>query len=152
MQSLGLSLKSGRATAAKAVQARKQAEQEEVTSISMKPEGISISRYMPTAKPAEPNILSGEHTFSAAEDTCSAPIEETLDVITSIETALRENRKTIEAIKARREEMAQEYRQLGISLGSALFYLSKQIEDAMKDLRTNVLVSKSFTNGTKETI
>lgn len=131
MQSLGLSLASGRATAARAIRDGKQLEQMEIKRISMKPEGLDISRYMPVAEPAE-------CVFFSPEDISLAQIEEILSVITSFETVLFENRKNIEAIKVRREKLVQECRELSISLQSASSGLTKQFEDVMKDLRANL--------------
>ena len=128
MQSRRLSLTSGKTKAARATRSGEQTEQMETIGISMKPEGIDIARYMPFAEPAD-------HSVFSPQDIPMAQIEEILSVLTSFERVLFENRQNIEAIKARREELAQECRELSISFQSAASNVTEQFEAVIKDLR-----------------
>ena len=124
MQSRRRSLMSGRENVARDARGGEPPEQLETREISMKPEGIDIARCMPLAEPVEHGVFS-------PQDISLAQIEECLSILTSFERVLFENRQNIEAIKARREELAQECRELSISFQSASSDLAKQFEDVI---------------------
>ncbi len=141
--SKNVSLKPDRVDVASTMQAVKQVEQMETKSISMKPEGINIASLMPAVKQAEPDLPLVADKFSAS-------IERFLSAIKSSEMTLQEKRRQIEAIKARQEDLAHEYRRLGTSLDAASFDLAQQVNRVISDLGANVEDSKPLADGNKD--
>ena len=143
VESKNMSLKPDRVDVARTMQAVKQVEQMETKSISMKPEGLNIASHMGTVEQTEPD-------FPPVMDKFSASIERFLSVIKSVERALEEKGTQIEAIKARQEDLAHEYRRLGTSLDAASFDLAQQFNRVISDLGANVEGSKPLADGNKD--
>ena len=137
------SLKSERVDIASKMQAVKQVEQWDTLSFSMKPEGIDIASHMESGKQPEPDL-----SLVAAK--LATSIEGILSAITSVEGALQEKRRQIEAIKNRQEDLAREYCQLGTSLDAASCDLAHQFNRVASHLDGNVVVSNPRANVTKD--
>ena len=143
VESKNVSLKPERVDVARTMQAVKQVEQMEAKSISMKPEGINIASHMGAVKQAAPDLPLVADKFSTS-------IKRLLSVIGSVELTMQEKRRQIEAIKARQEDLAREYRRLGTSLEAASFDLAQQVNRVISDLGANVEDSKPLADSNKD--